>query len=254
METKLASSLDAVKADRGQIEQVILNLVVNARDAMPDGGRLSIETANVYLREGVTSTYLTAPPANYVMLAVSDTGSGMTPRGTRASLRAVLYDQRHGQGDGPRAGDRLRHRQAEQRRHHGRERCRRRQRVQRSISRDCSEHAAARRNRIIGEGREERPANGKATILIVEDDPGIRELSSKILRALRVQGADRRRRRRGARDRASSTTAAFIVLLSDVVMPGMNGPMVAEMLKKMRPAIKVLFMSGYTDDASCGRA
>jgi signal transduction histidine kinase len=79
MKTTLAADLNAMKADRGQIEQVILNLAVNARDAMPDGGRLLLETANVYLPDGLMSAYLTAPAGDYVMFSVEDSGSGMTP-------------------------------------------------------------------------------------------------------------------------------------------------------------------------------
>ncbi len=247
METKLASNLDAVKVDPGQIEQVILNLVVNARDAMPDGGRMSIETANVYLRDGVTSAYLTAPPGNYVMLAVRDTGSGMTPevlehlfepfyttkgtgKGTGLGLATVygIVKQNNGAiivGSGAGGGS-----------------------VFRIYFPDCSEHATAASQAASSARTVERPANGKATVLIVEDDPGIRELSSKILRrygykVLTADGGEE------ARKICERHDGSIHVLLSDVVMPGMNGPMVAEMLTKMRPGMKVLFMSGYTDDA-----
>jgi DNA-binding NtrC family response regulator len=93
-----------------------------------------------------------------------------------------------------------------------------------------------------------RTANGKATILIVEDDPGIRELSTKILsrngyEVLAAEGGEEARRICERHD------GVIHVLLSDVVMPGMNGPMVADMLTKLRPGLKVVFMSGYTDDA-----
>jgi CheY-like chemotaxis protein len=104
--------------------------------------------------------------------------------------------------------------------------------------------------RVIGEAPAavvERSAEGKATVLIVEDDPGIRELSRKILSrcgytVLVADGGDE------ARTVSEHHEGSIDVLLSDVVMPGMNGPMVAEMLTRMRPGLKVVYMSGYTDD------
>jgi signal transduction histidine kinase len=244
MRTTLAPHLESVKADRGQVEQVILNLVVNARDAMPDGGLMSIETANVCLPEGVTSAYLTAPPGHYVVLTVKDTGSGMTDnvlehlfepffttkrstKGTGLGL-ATIYGILK-QNDGGIAVE--------------------------------STAGAGSVFRIYFPSCSERPSDplpqptsartspdGTGTILIVEDDPGIRELSSKILKrcgytVLVANGGHE------ARLICERHDGIIDLLLSDVVMPGMNGPTVAEMLTKMRPAMKVVFMSGYTDDA-----
>ena len=244
METKLAWSLNTVKADRGQVEQVILNLVVNARDAMPDGGIMSIETANVYLPEGVTGTYLTAPPGRYVMLAVKDTGTGMANEVLEHLFEPFFTTKRTGKGTGlglatiygivkENSGGIA---------------------VESSIAGGsafriyfpiCEERASAPSPRPIPT---QTSAGAKGTILIVEDDPGIRELSSKILRrygynVLLANGGEE------ARQICERHDGIIDVLLSDVVMPGMNGPTVAVMLTKMRPAMKVVFMSGYTDDA-----
>jgi signal transduction histidine kinase len=241
MTTALAPDLETIKADCGQVEQVILNLVVNARDTMPEGGRLSIETANVYLPDGVQSAYLTAPPGKYVMLAVADTGKGIaaevlehlfepffttkpTGKGTGLGLATIygIVKQNNGGitvdseiGTGS---------------------------VFRIYFPGCAERASMS-STIAATGRS---ANGKATILVVEDDPGIRALSSKILRrngyeVLAAEGGEE------ARQICASHDGIIHVLLSDVVMPGMNGPTVAEMLTKTRPEMRVVFMSGYTD-------
>ena len=243
MEAALAPDLDTVKADRAQIEQVILNLAVNARDAMPDGGSIAITTANVHLPEGVASAYLGCPPGDYVMLAVKDTGSGIEPEVMQHLFEPFFTTKRQGKGTG--LGLATVYGIAKQ--NNGGIA------VESSIGQGsvfriyfprCGEPVA-------GEAAAppvERSDNGKATILIVEDDPGIRELSTKILsrcgyHVLAAEGGEE------AREISERHTGVIHLLLSDVVMPGMNGPMVAEMLKRMRPELKVVFMSGYTDNA-----
>ena len=244
MRTTLAPGLESMKADRGQVEQVILNLVVNARDAMPDGGLMLIDTANAYLPEGVTSAYLTAPPGHYVMLTVKDTGSGMTEavlehlfepffttkRSTKgtglglATIYGIVKQNNGGVAVESKVGGGS---------------------VFRIYFPSCSERAP---EALPQPASARTSPDGTGTILIVEDDPGIRELSSKILKrrgytVLVANGG------KEARQICEHHGGVIDVLLSDVVMPGMNGPAVAEMLTKMRPALKVVFMSGYTDDA-----
>jgi signal transduction histidine kinase/CheY-like chemotaxis protein len=244
MAATLAPDLHLVKADRGQIEQVILNLTVNARDAMPDGGCISIETANVHLPEGVVSTHLSAPAGDYVMLTVKDTGSGITPdvvehlfepffttkdrgKGTGLGLATVYGIVKQGNGGilvettiGKGTTFRIYFRQSDER------------------VAAVAQTAAP----VVEPSR-----NGNATILVVEDDAGIRELSTKILSRsgytvlVAASGEE-------ARQICQHHDGIIHVLLSDVVMPGMNGPMVAETLTRMRPSLKVVFMSGYTDD------
>jgi len=114
LKSVLAAGPGAVKADPGQLEQVIVNLVVNARDAMPDGGKLTIETANVAFTDPYTAEQGTLERGRYVMLAVSDTGSGMTPE-IRSHILAVLHHERGRQGHRTRARDGVRHRAAERR-------------------------------------------------------------------------------------------------------------------------------------------
>ena len=242
MHAVLGPDLRAVKADQAQIEQVILNLAVNARDAMPEGGRIDIETANVHLAEGCGGGYLECPAGDYVMLAVKDTGSGIDPevlqhlfepffttkgqgKGTGLGLATVygivkqnnggiVVDSAVGKGS-----------------------------VFRIYFPQCHDAVPVE----APAGRVDR-SSGKATILIVEDDPGIRDLSTKILsrcgyNVLVADGGEE------ARAVSEQHDGVIHVLLSDVVMPGMNGPMVADMLTRMRPDLKVVFMSGYTDDA-----
>jgi C4-dicarboxylate-specific signal transduction histidine kinase/CheY-like chemotaxis protein len=243
VETRLAGDLDNIKADRGQLEQVLLNLLVNARDAMVSGGRILIETRNVILSQGMPSAYLSAPPGAYVMLAVTDSGSGIshevlphlfepffttkgTGKGTGLGL-ATVYGIVKQNGGGLSVESRLNAGTA---------------------FRIYLPSTTERSTDASGTVAIERAVASKATILVVEDDPGIRELASRVLSrygylVLTAAGGEE------ARKVSDHHVGTIHLLLSDVVMPGMSGPKVAEMLIGMRPTMKVIYMSGYTDDA-----
>jgi len=243
MQTDLRAGLHRVRADRGQMEQVVLNLVLNARDAMPGGGRMTILTTNVHLDAGIVSTYLAAPPGHYAMVEVRDEGEGMAPDVLQHLFEPFFTTKSTGKGTGLGLAT-----------------------VYGIVKQNNggiaveSEAGRGTRLRIYLPRVEEQPtavfiekpvtsgSHAKATILIVEDDPGIRELASKVLsrsgyQVLTACGGDE------ARVICERHGGAIDVLLSDVVMPGMSGPMVAAMVTKIRPSMKVVFMSGYTDDA-----
>jgi hypothetical protein len=242
VQTALAPDLGAINADRGQLEQVITNLAVNARDAMPRGGVLLIVTTNVTLGPGTTDTVVDAPPGPYVSLSVSDTGMGMSTevqsrvfepffttkdksRGTGLGLATVYgivaqsdghitVDSAPGQGTTftivfPRVATPV-----QPHRDHG-----------------TRTHAPG----------------GSETILVVEDEPAVRELVSRILAArgytVLVAGEGRE-----ALDLAQRHGQHIDLLLSDVVMPGMSGRELAEHLLQVSPQTRVAFLSGYTDD------
>ena len=243
MKAALAHDLHAIKADRAQIEQVILNLAVNARDAMPQGGRIVIQTANVHLPDGVASAYLRCPPGDYVMLAVGDTGSGIGPDVMQHLFEPFFTTKGHGKGTG--LGLATVYGIAKQ--NNGGivvESAVGQGSVFRIYFPRCEEPTV----REVPAQSVARSDNRKATILIVEDDPGIRELSTKVLsrhgyNVLVAEDGET------AREVSERHDGAIHLLLSDVVMPGMDGPKVAEMLIRMRPELKVVFMSGYADNA-----
>jgi signal transduction histidine kinase len=243
-DARLAAGLGFVKADASHIEQVIVNLVLNARDAMPTGGHVTIETANVVLTEDrLAAEGLTVEPGRYVMLAISDTGIGMdeatrvhafepffttkaTGKGTGLGLATVygIIEQSGGaiaMDTAPGRGTSIR------------------------IYLPVTDAVATA----------ERPhplptaTAGKETLLLVEDNDAIREISAQ---ALRRRGYTVFEARNGeeAIDWAAQSTTRPHMLITDVVMPGMSGPNLAAHLMQRTPNLRVLYMSGYTDDAT----
>jgi signal transduction histidine kinase/ActR/RegA family two-component response regulator len=234
--------LGRVKADRGQIEQVVMNLAVNARDAMPQGGRLILETANVELDDEYVRRHVGARPGPHVMLAVSDTGTGI-PREIQAQIFEPFFTTKE-QGKGTGLGLATVYGIVKQSGGY--------------IEVD-SEPGQGTTFRIylprleaaVTVDRSVRPAaaaGGTETILLVEDEEGVRELARDILRA---SGYTVLEARNGAEALLlfERHQGPLDMLLTDVVMPRMSGRELAERLAPLRPELSVLYMSGYTDDA-----
>jgi PAS domain S-box-containing protein len=241
--TALAPDLGRVRADPSQLEQVIVNLVVNARDAMPDGGRLTIETANVDLDETYTEQHLGAAAGAYAMLAVTDTGTGMD-----ASVRAHLFEpffttKEVGKGTGlglatvygivKQSGGYI---SVYTEPGHG------------SSFKVYLPRTAPLPPAAAPAASRPTATRGSETILIVEDEAAVLALSRRalekqgytVLAAANPADALRLVERHGG---------AIHLLLTDVVMPGMSGRELAEQLAARRAGIRVLYMSGYPGDA-----
>ena len=236
------SPLGAINADPGQIEQILLNLAVNARDSMPNGGRLSIEARNSEMDESYREQHPTAIPGRYVMLAVTDTGSGMD-RETQLRIFDPFFTTKElGKGVGlglatvygivKQGGGYIW--------------------VYSEIEQGSVfkvylprvEQAAPPAKRE----REEEVCNGSETILLAEDSEPLRAMAREYLESIgytvleAVSGKD-------ALQRAKEFDGTIHLLLTDVVMQEMSGPELADQLTLHRPGIKVIFTSGYTDDA-----
>ncbi|HEX9127649.1 MAG TPA: response regulator, partial [Gemmatimonadaceae bacterium] len=223
-------------------EQVIMNLVVNARDAMPKGGTLTIETANVELDESYAKTRLSVKPGPYVMLTVSDTGTGMTPEVQARLFEPFFSTKEIGKGTGlglatvhgavARSGGFVN--------------------VYSEVGIGTSFKVYLPRadatERIVEAPAPVAPSHaGIQTVLVVEDAEGLRELVRRLLEKLGyvvlvAANADEALRR-------FEENPAIDVLLTDVVMPGASGPELSRQLVQRRPALKVIYMSGYTDEA-----
>ena len=232
-----------IKADSGQIEQVILNLAVNARDAMPRGGRLTIETANVTLDQGYARFHPPVKPGEYVLLALSDTGHGMdaetqsrifepffTTKGTRGTglgLSTVYGIVKQSGGyiyvfSTPESGTTFK--------------------IYLPSAPEAIEAIPAAATRASS-----LQPQGIGTVLLVEDEANLRRLS---LESLKRQGYTVLEAEDGAAALQLATHhKGFIhLLLTDVVMPGMNGRELARRIAHLRPNTKILFMSGYTEN------
>lgn len=241
LNTELDSTAGAIKADPGQVEQVIMNLVVNARDAMPNGGRLTVETRNVTIEDEVRLDAVGVAPGSYVLLAVRDNGHGMDAE-TRSHLFEPFFTTKEkGKGTGlglstvygivKQSGGSVT--------------------VESAPGRGTTFRIYFPRVEqevlgLTGAGDVVGPVRGRETILLVEDEPAVRGL---VHETLRLHGYTVLEARHGIE--ALLTSAKYggpiHLLLTDVVMPQMSGPEVAEKLLSVRPEIKVLYMSGYPD-------
>jgi len=230
-----------VDADAGQIEQVIVNLVVNARDAMPDGGRVALKTARVELDAAAASLHGTAAPGRYVLLAVADTGCGMD-RATRERIFEPFFTSKPlGQGTG--LGLATVYGIVQQ--------CGGFIEVDSALGQgttfriflpEQAAAAAAGRGEIATAAGE---PGGHETVLICEDDPVVRELVARLLtragyQVLVAEAPER------ALAMVRSEPDAVDLLVSDVIMPGMNGAQLARELRTLQPGLRTLFISGYT--------
>jgi two-component system, cell cycle sensor histidine kinase and response regulator CckA len=241
--TAYAPDFWQVEADPGQMEQVIMNLAVNARDAMPKGGKLTIETANVELNEDYFREHGVENQAGlYVMLAVTDTGAGMD-RETQASIFEPFFTTK-GLGRGTGLGLSTVYGIVKQNRGHIW--------VYSEPGKGTTFRVYLPRTGVQTEGVEKEQAStpsleGSETILVVEDDEPVGKMAERMLGGYgyRVLTA---RNGTEALEISGSYSGPVHLLLTDVVMPDMTGLDLAEQLKSRFPEIKVLYMSGYTDN------
>ncbi|HWY27144.1 MAG TPA: PAS domain S-box protein [Candidatus Angelobacter sp.] len=245
LEVSSARELGLVKADRSQIEQVILNLAVNARDAMPEGGRLTIETGNVELDASYAHPPAVLSPGKYVMLAVTDNGCGMDAATQAHIFEPFFTTKEKGKGTGlglatvygivkqsggyvwvysePGRGTSFKV----------------------YLPRIEEEHARVGRE---GQPDSQSIPRGTETILLVEDEKGVRELAREYLEMSGysvIEAEDGHT----ALELAAMHAGPIQLLMTDVVMPGISGRELAVRVTKIRPGIKVLYMSGYTDQS-----
>jgi PAS domain S-box-containing protein len=238
------AGLGAVKADPGQIEQVIMNLAVNARDAMPGGGKLTLETANVRLDENYARLHAPLQPGDYTMLAISDTGAGMDAE-TQSHLFEPFFTTKGQKGTGlglstvygiikqsggyiwvysePGKGTTFK--------------------IYLPRVAEIAEAIAA----VAAPVEAAKSERGPEIILLVEDETNLRYLARQYLEKQGYQVLE-------ASDGAMAVQISVAyqghihLLLTDVIMPGMNGHELAQRITAMRPDVKVLYMSGYTEN------
>ncbi|HUJ38967.1 MAG TPA: PAS domain S-box protein [Candidatus Acidoferrales bacterium] len=240
------SGLGRVKADPGQIEQVLLNLVVNARDAMPNGGKVVIETCNLLLDETAARRITSLEPGSYVVLSVSDTGVGMDPE-TQSHIFEPFFTTKE-QGKGTGLGLATVYGIVQQSGGHITVYSQPGQGATFRLYLPRVEEPADR-----GSGIRPRPKipKGSETILLVEDETEVRELTREALRRGGYAVLEARDGESALR-LSQNYTGTIHLLLSDVVMPNMGGPELAGRLLEMRPQLKVLYMSGYSEFISAG--
>ncbi len=242
MVTRCGANVGHVKADPAQVEQVIMNLVVNARDAMPKGGRLTVETVNVELDSTYARDHVSVKPGSYVMLAVSDSGTGMSPETVAHIFEPFYTTKESGQGTGlglstvygivkqsggyiwvysePGKGTTFK------------------------VYLPRVAAPAGAKAEVVDV---QAPGKGSETILLVEDEEAVRELASRILSA-KGYSVVAAKSTKEAEQFAEKQGAKIHLLLTDIIMPGTSGRELAQRITARHPRTRVLYMSGYTDN------
>lgn len=244
LEMRLDEKLWIAEADPNQLESALLNLVINARDAMPEGGKLVVETSNQVLHREFTVAYPNLEPGDYVMLSVTDNGSGMPQSVISRAFDPFFTTKPIGQGTG--LGLSMIYGFSKQSRGHV------------SIDSEVDQGTTVRLYLPRYRGEElEQPASDiqqspnaidGETVLIVEDDPAVRVLVSAVLSELGYAFLEA-----GDADGAMpilNSTQRIDLLISDVGLPGMNGRQLAEIGRQYRPELKILFITGYAEHAA----
>ncbi|TEA63903.1 PAS domain-containing sensor histidine kinase [Pseudomonas sp. CH235] len=245
LKLRLADNVWSVSTDVSQLENALLNLVINARDAMPDGGELLIETANVYLDGNDITTLEPVKAGDYLMLAVSDNGTGMTPSVRSKAFDPFFTTKPIGQGTG--LGLSMIYGFAQQSGGHvsldslpGQGTC-----VRLYLPRLYALEAELPAIEAVAEAP--AVATGE-TVVVVEDDPAVRMLVMDLLKELGYR-AHEAEDAKGALPLLESDLRVDL-LVTDVGLPGMNGRQMAEIARQHRPGLKVLFMTGYAQKAA----
>jgi two-component system, cell cycle sensor histidine kinase and response regulator CckA len=242
LDTRLDAALGSVKVDPSQVEQVLVNLAVNARDAMPTGGRLLIETRNADLDDTYCASHPDAAPGPHVVLEVSDTGHGMPPEVASRIFEPFFTTKPQGRGTG--LGLATAYGSVRQVGGHIE--------VESQVGvgtrfRVYLPRVAGRPEAVPSRAVSALPASRGETVLLVEDDESVRNLTAAMLTRLGytvLQAPNGP----GALAQAKSPETRIDLLFTDVVMPGMNGRELAEQMAAERPDLRVLFASGYTDN------
>jgi two-component system, cell cycle sensor histidine kinase and response regulator CckA len=241
--TKLASDAGHTRADAGQLEQVLMNLVVNSKDAMPSGGRIVIQTLNITLDDTYRGEQTFIRPGNYVVLSVNDNGLGMDKETQSRIFEPFFTTKEKGKGTGlglstvygivKQTGGYVM--------------------VQSEVGRGTTfqiylprVEEAAESHGVAPAAR--TPAGGSETVLLVEDEESVRQLVQETLESKGYHVLEAEHGQAGL-DAAGAYQGPIHLLITDVVMPGMSGRELAQRLVKSRPQTKVLYLSGYTEDA-----
>jgi PAS domain S-box-containing protein len=241
--TKTEQDLGPINADPGQIQQILLNLAVNARDAMPDGGKLTIEMANANLDEDYVRAHPLTKAGAYVMLAVSDNGIGMDSDTQARLFEPFFTTKEKGKGTGlglptvygiVKQSDGFIWVYSEL--------------GKGSTFKIYFPRVEAESPKAMGTGNNEQSLQGIETVLVVEDEDSVRALTSRILIGKGysvLQAANGN----DALEIVQKHGGDIQLVITDVVMPGMGGKALGSKLKAIRPGIKILYVSGYTDNA-----
>jgi len=240
--TVAAAEPATIRTDPGQLEQVVMNVVVNARDAMPGGGKLIIETANAQVDQTYAGPNVDLKPGSYVVLAISDTGMGMDPETVTHLFEPFFTTKAPGKGTGLGLATA-----------YG---------IVKQSGGAISVYSEPGRGTTVkiylpsteakaAEAAEQEPAaalRGSETILVLEDEARVRKLVCEVLAARGYHVLEAVRGEEAIR-MATEHQGRIHLLLTDVVMPEMSGPQALEQIRARQPNMKVLFMSGYTDEA-----